>query len=470
MRAIFVSYRRSDSQGEAGRLFDDLVSHFGEQKVFMDVAGIEAGRDFRKAIEESVANCGVLLVLIGPTWVSARNESGVRRLDDPADFVREEVAAALRRDIPVIPVLIRGAEMPRAEQLPDGLKDLAYRNCVELTHARWKSDVQLLVEPLRRLIGSSSELKPAARSRGEGAIDSLPSATRNDGTTTSFEAATLQRIGKELAIDIGPIAEVVVRRAATTSDSAETLCLKVAEEIESPQDREKFLRRVATALSTQIPDAAEIPKGIPASPIAPAAQTIQVPEAAPNQPPTPMRPRRSVAVLIAVAAILLAVVAAVFIRKRSSERDGSSPAVVSSPDPTKPDGPAAAVSRPVAATTSSGNPEELEANRTDTNPTNEGPRRVRLAAQVAHELLSNEITPVYPALARQAHVQGLVVLDVDVSKEGAVESLRTVSGHPMLIPAAIDAVKQWRYKPYLLNGMPVSVETTVTVSFSLLNG
>ena len=72
LRAIFVSYRRSDSQGEAGRLFDDLVSHFGEQKVFMDVAGIEAGRDFRKAIEESVANCGVLLVLIGPMWVQAR--------------------------------------------------------------------------------------------------------------------------------------------------------------------------------------------------------------------------------------------------------------------------------------------------------------------------------------------------------------------------------------------------------------
>ncbi len=180
MRAIFISYRRSDSQGEAGRLFDDLVSHFGEQKVFMDVAGIEAGRDFRKAIEESVANCGVLLVLIGPTWASAKDESGVRRLDDPADFVREEVAAALRRDISVIPVLVRDAEMPRAEQLPDCLKELAYRNCVELTHARWKSDVQLLVEPLRRLIGSSGQTESATQA-GASAPPRQPSSEHRNG-------------------------------------------------------------------------------------------------------------------------------------------------------------------------------------------------------------------------------------------------------------------------------------------------
>ena len=96
----------------------------------------------------------MLLVLIGPSWVTAKDEAGTRRLDDPADFVRVEVGAALRRDIPVIPVLVRAAQMPRAEQLPDCLKELAYRNCVELTHARWKSDVQLLVEPLRRLLRS----------------------------------------------------------------------------------------------------------------------------------------------------------------------------------------------------------------------------------------------------------------------------------------------------------------------------
>ena len=79
---------------------------------------------------------------MGPEWLTAKDESGNRRLDDLTDFVRIETASALRRDIPVIPVLVRGAAMPRAEQLPDELKDLAYRNATELTHPRWKSDMR----------------------------------------------------------------------------------------------------------------------------------------------------------------------------------------------------------------------------------------------------------------------------------------------------------------------------------------
>jgi PASTA domain/TIR domain len=149
MRAIFVSYRRDDSEGEAGRLFDDLVAVFGEHSVFMDVAAIEVGRDFRKAIDDSVATCGVLLAVIGKEWTDAKNEAGQRRLDDPSDFVRLETASALRRDIPVVPVLVHGAKMPRPEQLPEDLKELAYRNGVELTHARWNSDLQLLIQALR---------------------------------------------------------------------------------------------------------------------------------------------------------------------------------------------------------------------------------------------------------------------------------------------------------------------------------
>jgi hypothetical protein len=153
MRAIFISYRRNDSEGEAGRLFDDLVEQFGEDSVFMDVTAIEAGRDFRKVIDESVATCGVLLAIIGKGWLDAKDDTGKRRLDDPADFVRLETASALRRDIPVIPVIVRGATMPHADQLPDELKDLAYRNFVELTHTRWASDIQLLIAALRKQLG-----------------------------------------------------------------------------------------------------------------------------------------------------------------------------------------------------------------------------------------------------------------------------------------------------------------------------
>jgi hypothetical protein len=149
MRAIFISYRREDAEGQAGRLFDDLVKDFGDDSVFMDVAGLEPGRDFRRAIDEQVASCGVLLAVIGKGWLEAKDESGQRRLDDPMDFVRLETASALKRDIPVIPVLVRGASMPRAEDLPEDLKELAFRNGVELTHARWDSDVQVLVKALR---------------------------------------------------------------------------------------------------------------------------------------------------------------------------------------------------------------------------------------------------------------------------------------------------------------------------------
>ena len=157
MRAIFISYRREDAEGQAGRLFDDLVRDFGDDSVFMDVAGLEPGRDFRRAIDEQVTSCGVLLAVIGKSWLDAKDESGQRRLDDPMDFVRLETASALKRDIPVIPVLVRGASMPRAEDLPEDLKELAFRNGVELTHARWDSDVQVLVKALRPYVQAKPE-------------------------------------------------------------------------------------------------------------------------------------------------------------------------------------------------------------------------------------------------------------------------------------------------------------------------
>ncbi len=152
MRAIFLSYRREDAEGQAGRLFDDLIKCFGEQSVFMDVAGIEPGRDFRRVIDEHVASCAVLLAIIGKTWLDTKDEGGHRRLDDPMDFVRLETASALKRDIPLVPVLVQGAHMPRAEQLPPDLVDLAFRNAVELTHARWESDLQILIKTLERYV------------------------------------------------------------------------------------------------------------------------------------------------------------------------------------------------------------------------------------------------------------------------------------------------------------------------------
>jgi protein TonB len=98
------------------------------------------------------------------------------------------------------------------------------------------------------------------------------------------------------------------------------------------------------------------------------------------------------------------------------------------------------------------------------------PQRVRVSSGVSTGLLIRKVQPNYPQLAKQARIQGSVVLQAEISKDGTIQNLQLISGHPMLAPAAIEAVKQWRYKPYLLNGEPVAVETQVVVNFSLSGG
>jgi hypothetical protein len=153
MAGIFISYRRDDASGHAGRLFDRLAQRFGRERVFMDVTDIAPGEDFTHVIETSVGTSELLLAVIGPQWLGAADSRGSRRLDDPADFVRQEIGAAFQRQVRVIPVLVRGARMPREEELPQPLKPLARRQAVELTDTRWESDLahfeQALGEQLR---------------------------------------------------------------------------------------------------------------------------------------------------------------------------------------------------------------------------------------------------------------------------------------------------------------------------------
>src|SRR3954452_7454489 len=106
MPKIFFCYRRDDSNPPAGRIFDHLAVHFGKSELFKNVDSMPLGLDFRRVLSEKVAQCDVLLALIGDAWLTAANAKGQRRIDDPADFVRIEIEAALRRNIPVVPVLV----------------------------------------------------------------------------------------------------------------------------------------------------------------------------------------------------------------------------------------------------------------------------------------------------------------------------------------------------------------------------
>jgi TIR domain-containing protein len=146
---VFISYRRADSAGYAGRVMDRLDRELGRDLVFMDVDAIPLGTNFSKVLHEEVAKCGVLLAVIGPNWLDVRDEHGNRRLDDPNDFVHIEIAAALQRSIPVIPVLLEGARIPKAIELPEDLKELALRNGMEIRHASFQDDMNRLIRGLK---------------------------------------------------------------------------------------------------------------------------------------------------------------------------------------------------------------------------------------------------------------------------------------------------------------------------------
>jgi hypothetical protein len=145
---IFINYRREDSAGFAGRLADSLGAWFGPERIFRDVSGIDYGADFEAAIDAKMVESGAVVVVIGDRWTSATNPAGERRLDDPHDYVTREIAVALRNGVAVVPVLIGSATMPRADELPDAVKDLATRNAITVSDERWGFDIERLAKVL----------------------------------------------------------------------------------------------------------------------------------------------------------------------------------------------------------------------------------------------------------------------------------------------------------------------------------
>lgn len=178
---IFISYRRSDSQWAASRLFDTLTQAFPDDRLFMDVDSIAPGQDFVDVLAEQVGNCDVFLALIGPSWLTETGPEGVRRIDDPNDFVRIEIASVLEQpDAVVIPVLLDGARVPSEADLPAPLRSLARRQFARLTHEGYRGEIERLIAAIRQ----------ALPDRTPEAADAAPAASRR----------TVKVSGKALAI------------------------------------------------------------------------------------------------------------------------------------------------------------------------------------------------------------------------------------------------------------------------------
>jgi hypothetical protein len=188
MPGIFISYRREDSIAYAGRLYDRLSAQFGEEQVFMDVDTIEPGSDFVEVITQKVGSCEALVAVIGREWLNARDEEGRRRLDNPKDLVRLEIAAALERNVRVIPVLVGGAHIPRSQDLPEALAALLRRHAMEITDVAFNQGVTRLVQSLGKVFVEREGQEPSRESiKGKDArIDPLrfPVAIGSDDITT----------------------------------------------------------------------------------------------------------------------------------------------------------------------------------------------------------------------------------------------------------------------------------------------
>jgi hypothetical protein len=206
---VFISYRREDAPGHTGRLYDRLSQRFGEARVFMDVDSIDIGVDFVTALMNAVESSEVVLVIIGPRWIEARE-----RLDDPNDYVRVEIQAALERDVRVVPVLVHGGRLPSAEELPEPLQPLVRRHAIELADASFQSDARQLIERLERVL---DEAPPAAKPTPEPERAGTPwqvTARRHGRRVFAFEV-TLADSTHHMDVEFRDLASNIVRLDGT---------------------------------------------------------------------------------------------------------------------------------------------------------------------------------------------------------------------------------------------------------------
>ena len=230
---IFVSYRRQETSHLAGRLYDRLADRFGESQVFIDVDAIEPGVDFAEEIFRAVAACKVLLAIIGPAWLTATDERGGRRLDDPDDIVRLEIEAALARGVRVIPILVEGAVMPTRQDLPESLAGLTRRNALVIRHESFRYDAGRLVTAIERVLAAP----------GTAAVSSAPDV---HGVRSAGNA-----LGKVAQKGLGPAGNDIARAARLLADAE-----RIASSITRESSKASALSDVAKVVAATDPDRA----------------------------------------------------------------------------------------------------------------------------------------------------------------------------------------------------------------------
>lgn len=192
-RSIFLSYRRDDSGGHTGRLYDRLVQQFGQKHVFLDIDNVPFGIDFVHAIDQTLDECAVVIVVIGPRWLTAVGADGERRIDKDRDFHRLEIERALAGQRRIVPVLVGGATMPQQIELPQSIEALARRNAFELTDRRFVYDAEKLVEVLKAALLEEEQRQLDSENRAKAEQDER----EREARAQALKGAALRKVRED---------------------------------------------------------------------------------------------------------------------------------------------------------------------------------------------------------------------------------------------------------------------------------
>jgi hypothetical protein len=313
---IFISYRREETAYPAGWLYDRLADRFGSDQVFKDVDSIELGDDFVEVITRAVGACDVLLALIGDQWLTITDAHGQRRLDNPDDFVRLEIEAALTRNVRVIPILVDGASMPHAAELPESLARLVRRQALELSPSRFAFDTGRLLKVLDRTLAEVRTEHDDAASMREPA-EKVP-----DLSTTEVQEAPERREQAEPSPtpSVPPATPAAPPTARPTTEQSKPPDPSTTEVQEAPGQREQVQRRPTPST----------PSAAPATPAA------MRPPSDSGKPPGKERRRLSMrARVLAGAGVRVVLILLIVTIVANSQTTPSSTGAVTTPPPTQ---------------------------------------------------------------------------------------------------------------------------------------